>query len=90
MKNALLISYPHFREECEELRYQQSQMLRDELFDERKVQVAEKWGILKERQEIEQMYADLWEQDRMAKAKREEEEAQQQMERNREMVDVSF
>ena len=78
------------REECEELRSHQSRIKRDELFAERKTQIAEKMGKKEQEQEIEQMYAELWEQDRLAKAKREEEDEQQQMERNREMIEVIF
>jgi len=40
-------------------------------------------------QNIEQMYADLWEQDIQAKKQREEAEANEQQERNREMLRVS-
>ena len=64
--------------------------MRDELFIERETQIAEKMSKHQEDQEIEHMYAELWEQDRLAKAKREEQEAQEQMERNREMVEVNF
>lgn len=80
--------YCKCREECEELRSHQSQRRRDELFIERETQIAEKTGKLLKEQGIEQMYAELWEQDRLAKAMKEEQDAQQQMERNREMVEV--
>ena len=36
----------------------------------------------------EQMYADLWEEDRVAKCRREEIEAALQIERNREMLKI--
>lgn len=77
-----------FREECEELRSHQSKMKQDELFNERKTQMAEKMNKYQTEKEVEQMYAELWEQDRILKAKREEEEAKLQMERNREMVEI--
>ena len=63
-------------------------MKQDELFNERKTQMAEKMNKYQTEKEVEQMYAELWEQDRILKAKREEEEAKLQMERNREMVEV--
>ena len=78
-----------YRAECEELRSHQSKIKRDDLFLERKTQLAEKMSKQQEEKDIEQMYAELWEHDRLAKAQREEEEAQQQMERNREMVEVN-
>ena len=45
-------------------------------------QLALKADMERKKQEEERLYADLWEQDRLAKAAREEIEAQQQIERN--------
>ena len=78
------------REECEELRSTQSQRQRDELFDEREAQLSEKVKKKEQEEEIEQMYAELWDQDRQAKAHREELQAKEQMERNRDMVKVPY
>ena len=78
------------REECEELRSHQSHVKRDELFAERRTQIAEKMMKKEQDKEIDHMYAELWEQDRLAKAKREEEQEQEQMKRNREMIEVIF
>ena len=64
-------------------------MKQDELFNERKTQIAEKMNKHQMEKDVEHMYAELWEQDRILKAKREEEEAKLQMERNREMVEVA-
>ena len=79
-----------FREECEELRSIVSHRQRDELFKERQTQLAEKAAQQQQENEIKQMYAELWEQDRLAKAQKEELEAQEQIKRNREMVEVSM
>ena len=46
-------------------------------------QLAIKADLERRKQEEERMYAELWEKDRLAKAAREELEAQQQIERNR-------
>ena len=44
----------------------------------------------KREKEIERMYSEQWEKDRLAKAEREEMEAKEQVERNREMLEVSM
>ena len=64
-------------------------MKQDELFNERKTQIAEKMNKHQMEKDVEHMYAELWKQDRILKAKREEEEAKLQMERNREMAEVA-
>ena len=79
-----------FREECEDLRTHLSRKRKDELFTEREVQLAEKEEEKANKQVTEAMYADLWEEDRLAKEKREEIEVQEQIRRNREMVEVNI
>ena len=43
----------------------------------------------KHEEEVEKMYANLWERDRMVKSEREEQTAKDQIERNREALKVS-
>ena len=47
-----------------------------------------KQAVKKHEQDIEQMYADLWEKDVQAKKQKEESDAKEQMERNRETLRV--
>ena len=82
---------PHlslYRKECEELRSEQSKQLRDEIFRDREHQIQIKQDQKFRDAEMERFYAQLWEQDRLAKADREELETQEQMERNRSTLDV--
>ncbi|XP_076801276.1 cilia- and flagella-associated protein 53-like isoform X1 [Clavelina lepadiformis] len=77
-----------WREQCEELRGVLSRRHQDEVCVDRMHQLAIKADLERRKQEEERMYAELWEKDRLAKAAREELEAQQQIERNRAMVDT--
>lgn len=77
-----------FREECEELRGTLSKRHQDEVCTERSEQIRIKEAQKKQEQQIEKMYADLWEKDVRAKKQREEDEAKEQMERNRETLRV--
>eukprot|EP00794_Sanderia_malayensis_P009428 gene9428-10415_t len=77
-----------FRNECEELRTHFSRQQQDQLFAERKAQLAEKEDDKLKQQKIESLYAELWDQDRIEKARKEEIEEQERMKRNHEMVDV--
>nr|XP_004226085.1 cilia- and flagella-associated protein 53 [Ciona intestinalis] len=77
-----------WREQCEELRGVLSRRHQDEVCVDRMQQLAAKADLERRKQEEEAMYAQLWEKDRLAKAAREEQEAQQQIERNRAMVDT--
>lgn len=77
-----------WREQCEELRGVLSRRHQDEVCVDRMNQLALKADMERKKQEEERLYADLWEQDRLAKAAREEIEAQQQIERNLAMVDI--
>ena len=65
----------------------QSRRHQDEVCLDRIEQLAIKAELERKRQEDEQMYAILWEKDRLAKAAREEKEAQEQIERNRLVID---
>lgn len=61
----------------------------DDVFTERSDQIRMKEEQKKREKDIEAMYADLWEKDVQAKKLREEQEAYEQMERNRETLRVS-
>ncbi|XP_077988952.1 cilia- and flagella-associated protein 53-like [Glandiceps talaboti] len=75
-----------WRNECEELRATLSRRHQDEVCTERMKQLEIKDDMARQRQREEQMYADLWEQDRMAKAAREEREAREMMARNQDVL----
>jgi len=77
-----------FRGECEELRAELSKRTRDEIFKDREAQLQLKASATQRQQEHEAFYAKLWEEDIQAKSKREELETIEQIERNREMLNV--
>ncbi|XP_072272553.1 cilia- and flagella-associated protein 53 [Pyxicephalus adspersus] len=77
-----------FREQCEELRALKSRMHQNEVCTERMAQLALKEELERQRKEEENLFAELWERDRLAKVENEEKKTQRQMELNREMLDV--
>ncbi|XP_067667219.1 cilia- and flagella-associated protein 53-like [Haliotis asinina] len=77
-----------FRNQCEELRSTLSKRQQDQVCAERLDQLRYKEEIEIEKAAQDQMYAQLWEEDRLKKAEREEREAKAQHERNREVLDV--
>lgn len=77
-----------FRDECEELRYELSKRTRDEIFKDREKQIEMKAEAKNREIETERFYAEIWEQDRLAKAEREELEMREQIERNRSALEV--
>ena len=77
-----------FREECEELRAEESKLRRDQIFADRKEQINIKKDQELKEAEVENFFAKLWEEDTKAKALREEFETQQQIERNRSALEV--
>ncbi|XP_040277026.1 cilia- and flagella-associated protein 53 [Bufo bufo] len=77
-----------FREQCEELRALKSKMHQNEVCTERMAQLALKEELERQKKEEDMLFAELWEKDRLAKVEHEEKKTQQQMELNREMVDV--
>ena len=77
-----------FREECEELRAEESKRRRDQIFADRKEQIKIKKGRELNEAELENFFAKLWEEDTKANALREEFETQQQIERNRSALEV--
>ncbi|XP_071952788.1 cilia- and flagella-associated protein 53-like [Antedon mediterranea] len=77
-----------WREECEELRATLSRRHMDEVCTERFEQLRMKSEMQMQKRDEDKMYADLWEQDRQAKALREADESQKQHERNKEMVET--
>ena len=76
------------RNECEELRGTLCKRQQDEVAAERMDQLKEKAELERQKQEQEEMYAKLWEEDRLAKARREEMESMRQIERNRETLAI--
>ena len=79
-----------FRDECEELRSELSKRTRDKIFSDRNEQIKIKQDQLAREAATEDFYADVWEQDRLSKAHREEIETQKQIERNRSTLEVFF
>uniref|UniRef100_A0A663MYW6 Cilia- and flagella-associated protein 53 n=2 Tax=Athene cunicularia TaxID=194338 RepID=A0A663MYW6_ATHCN len=77
-----------FREQCEELRIQWMKKHQKELCADRLAQLALKEELKKQQKKEEQMFAELWEEDRLAKEKREAVERQKSAEQNREILDV--
>uniref|UniRef100_A0A8D0FH94 Cilia- and flagella-associated protein 53 n=1 Tax=Strix occidentalis caurina TaxID=311401 RepID=A0A8D0FH94_STROC len=77
-----------FREQCEELRVQWMKKHQKELCEDRLAQLALKEELKKQQKKEEQMFAELWEEDRLAKEKREAVERQKSAEQNREILDV--
>ncbi|NP_001171797.1 coiled-coil domain-containing protein 11-like [Saccoglossus kowalevskii] len=77
-----------WREECEELRSTLTRRHQDEVCTERMKQLELKDQMEQQRLEDERMYAYMWEQDRLAKAAREERETKEQMARNREVLET--
>lgn len=77
-----------WRNQCEELRATVTKRHQDQVCRERAEQVHFKQVERRHKEQEEQMYAQLWEEDRQAKCHREEMEAALQIERNREMLQV--
>nr|XP_019577280.1 PREDICTED: cilia- and flagella-associated protein 53 [Rhinolophus sinicus] len=69
-----------FRERCEELRGELFCIRQKQVSEERKTQIAFNEELKRERLVEEQMFSKLWEADRLAKEKREAEEARRQKE----------
>ncbi|XP_050769602.1 cilia- and flagella-associated protein 53 [Gymnogyps californianus] len=77
-----------FREQCEELRIQWMKKHQKELCEDRLAQLALKEELKKQQKEEEQMFAELWKEDRLAKEKREAVEMQKSAEQNREILNA--
>jgi len=71
-----------WQNQCEELRSVLTRRHQDQVCLERQHQLDLQAEIERERQAEDAMYAELWERDRLAKAAREEREAEEAMERN--------
>ncbi|XP_004410522.1 PREDICTED: cilia- and flagella-associated protein 53 [Odobenus rosmarus divergens] len=69
-----------FRERCEELRAELFCIHQKKVWEERKAQIAFNEELKKQKLVEEQMFSKLWEEDRLAKEKREAEEARRQKE----------
>ncbi|NXS54873.1 CFA53 protein, partial [Brachypteracias leptosomus] len=77
-----------FREQCEELRLQWMKQHQKELCEDRLAQLALKEELKQQQKKEEQMFAELWEEDRLAKEKREELERQKLAEQSQETLKV--
>ncbi|KAM7076798.1 LOW QUALITY PROTEIN: cilia- and flagella-associated protein 53-like [Ciconia maguari] len=77
-----------FREQCEELCVQQMKKHQKELCEDRLAQLALKEELKKQQKKEEQMFAELWKEDRLAKEKREAVETQKSSEQNWEILNV--
>ncbi|XP_064294300.1 cilia- and flagella-associated protein 53 isoform X1 [Phalacrocorax carbo] len=77
-----------FREQCEELRVQQMKKRQKELCEDWLAQLALKEELKKQQKKEEQMFAELWKEDRLAKEKQEAVEMQKSAEQNREILNV--
>lgn len=77
-----------FREQCEELRIQRMKKHQKELCEDRLAQVALKEELKKQQKKEEEMFAELWKEDSLAKEKREAVEMQKSAEQNREILSV--
>ncbi|XP_014379913.1 cilia- and flagella-associated protein 53 isoform X2 [Alligator sinensis] len=77
-----------FREQCEEFRLHWSQRHQKEVCADRLAQLALKEELKNQEKKEEQMFADLWEEDRLAKEKREAVDIQKQAEQNQERLNV--
>ncbi|KAM5305170.1 cilia- and flagella-associated protein 53 isoform 3-T3 [Glossophaga mutica] len=69
-----------FRERCEELRIQLSCIHQEKVCEERKAQVEFNKELRRQKLVEEEMFSKLWEEDRLAKEKRDSEEARRQTE----------
>ncbi|KAM8784100.1 cilia- and flagella-associated protein 53 isoform 28-T28 [Rhynchonycteris naso] len=70
-----------FREHCEALRTELSSIHQKKVCEERKAQIAFNEELRRQKLVEEQMFSKLWEEDRLAKERREAEEARRQKER---------
>uniref|UniRef100_A0A8C0GXM5 Cilia- and flagella-associated protein 53 n=1 Tax=Chelonoidis abingdonii TaxID=106734 RepID=A0A8C0GXM5_CHEAB len=76
------------QEQCEEVRLQWSQRHRREVCSDRLAQLALKEELKKQEKREEQIFAELWEEDRLAKEKRGIEDFQKKSEQNQELLNV--
>jgi len=77
-----------FSEECEELRSEISKKTRDKIFKDREEQIRMNKEKIEKEKQMEEFYAGLWEEDTKSKAKHEEMETKQQIERNRSALEI--
>ncbi|XP_061409850.1 cilia- and flagella-associated protein 53-like [Lethenteron reissneri] len=75
-----------FREQSEELRTVLSRWHQDQVCTERHVQLAERDAARQREHQEERLFAELWERDRLAKTEREERQALERAESNRESL----
>jgi len=73
---------------CEEMRSILSRRHTEEVFRDRATQIAIKAEMERRKQEEDEIYADLWEKDRLAKAAREEGQEAARIRRARDQLDV--
>ncbi|XP_065716108.1 cilia- and flagella-associated protein 53-like isoform X2 [Patagioenas fasciata] len=77
-----------FSQQCEELRMHLTKKHQREVCADRLAQLALKEELKKHQQEEEQMFAELWKQDRLAKEQRDASEMQKSAQRHRETLNV--
>ena len=77
-----------WQSQCEELRSVLTRRHQDQVCMERNYQLNQQAERERERQAEEALYAELWERDRLAKAAREEREAEEAMNRNYKQLDI--
>jgi hypothetical protein len=77
-----------WQNQCEELRSVLTRKHQDQVCMERGYQLNQQAERERERQAEEALYAELWERDRLAKAAREEREAEDAMNRNYKQLDI--
>ncbi|KAM9250440.1 LOW QUALITY PROTEIN: cilia- and flagella-associated protein 53 [Cariama cristata] len=77
-----------FREQCEELRAQWVKKHHKELCEDWLAQLALKEELKKQQKKEEQMFAELWKEDTLAKEKQEAVETQKSAEQNREILNA--
>ncbi|XP_035166356.1 cilia- and flagella-associated protein 53 isoform X2 [Oxyura jamaicensis] len=77
-----------FREQCDELRVQRAKRHQKELCTDRLAQLTLKEELKKQQKEEEQMFAELWKEDGLAKERREAADVQKLSKQNREILDV--
>uniref|UniRef100_A0A8C4UCU8 Cilia- and flagella-associated protein 53 n=1 Tax=Falco tinnunculus TaxID=100819 RepID=A0A8C4UCU8_FALTI len=77
-----------FREQCEELRVHWMKKHQKELCADQLAQLALKEELKKQQKKKEQMFAELWKEDRLAKEKQEVVKMQKSVEQNRQILNV--
>lgn len=78
----IFFKWTNFREQSEELRTEQTRRRQNEICTERAAQLCTRQVTQRQKEEEEQLFAQLWESDRQAKEEREGQDAQRQRQSN--------